>query len=239
MSRSRLIIFIIILLFAIGMILWGIFYRKSTFTFSRKNTDKRLRSMATEVLGTPETPIYIFDNFLSESECNDIMHSIKNKLVPSPLTRQDPNDPKFRTSRTAYFSNNSFHNHINKKMTDMLDIHEYYSLEEIPQVQHYNVGDEFKAHWDFFDPKVDKSFYDKGQRTWTFTIYLTDVEDGGETYFTKLKQGIIPKKGRGVIWCNLKENGDMDRNTMHQGSPVKKGEKGIITKWFKLATNPS
>ena len=121
-------------------------------------------------------------------------------------------------------------------MMNILDIHDI-SLSELPQVQHYNVGDEFKAHWDFFDPSIDKSFYDNGQRTWTFMVYVTDVEEGGETYFTKLDETIKPQKGRGVIWCNIKENSDMDRNTMHQGKPVVKGEKGIITKWYKLSNN--
>ena len=30
----------------------------------------------------------------------------------------------------------------------------------------------------------------------------------------------------------LDKNGDLDRNTLHQGKPIIKGEKYIITKWF-------
>jgi prolyl 4-hydroxylase len=238
MSRTKWIIFIIIILSIIGVIIWQIITsRKSYFGFSRKEIDNRLKSMATEIHGTELTPIYIFDNFLSDSECDAIMDSVKDKLEPSPLTRQDPNDSKFRTSRTAYFRNtNSLHSDINRKMVTMINIKDK-SYSELPQVQHYNVGQEFKAHWDFFDPVVDKSFYDKGQRTWTFMVYLTDVEAGGETYFPNLNQSIKPKKCRAVIWGNILENGDMDRDTKHQGKPIIKGEKGIITKWFKLPFN--
>ena len=236
MSRTKWIILLILTISTI-ILVWGLFQnRTSTDGFSRKNTDKKLRSNATEVRGTNATPIYIIDNFLTDSECDAVMASISDELSPSPLTRQDPNDANFRTSTTAYFSKNPLHDRIDGRIVNIIGIYgSKYS--EIPQVQNYDVGNEFKAHWDFFDPSADKSFYDKGQRTWTFMVYLTDVEEGGETYFTKLKNSITPKKGRAVIWCNLQENGDIDRNTMHQGSPVKKGKKGIITKWFKLEDN--
>lgn len=205
--------------------------------YNRKDTDNLLRSISTKIYGTESTPIYIIDNFLSDSECDSIISSVKDNLVASPLTRVDPNDANFRTSKTGYFSNsNTIQNKVNKKILDAIKIPEH--LSEIPQAQKYSVGNEFKAHWDAFDKESDRSFYDKGQRTWTFMIYLNDVEEGGETYFPKLKQAVKPKKGTCVVWCNIKENYDIDRDTMHQGTPVKKGEKYIITKWFKLDKNP-
>ena len=68
-------------------------------------------------------------------------------------------------------------------------------------------------------------------------IYLNDVLDGGETFFTYLNQKITPKKGTAVIWCNLYSDGTLNRNTKHQGMPVKNGEKWIITKWFRNESN--
>lgn len=232
------IIFGIIIILFISIVTYIFVNKKNKYTplYNRKDTDIILKNISNNIYGSKSTPIYVINNFLSDSECDDIIFSIKNKLVKSPLTRQDPNDPNFRTSKTGYFSdNNDIHNMINNKIIKTIKIPN--NLSEIPQVQKYEVGNEFKAHWDAFDPEVDKSFYDKGQRTWTFMIYLNDVEEGGETYFTKLNERIIPKKGKAVIWCNIKENYDIDRNTMHRGSPVKKGEKYIITKWFKLQKN--
>ena len=62
--------------------------------------------------------------------------------------------------------------------------------------------------------------------------YLNNVEEGGETHFPELGETIVPKLGRAVIWYNLDKNGDLDRDTLHQGKPIIKGEKYIITKWF-------
>ena len=38
------------------------------------------------------------------------------------------------------------------------------------------------------------------QRALVYSIYLNDVEDGGETEFLHFSQRVKPKKGRLVIW---------------------------------------
>lgn len=201
----------------------------------RKHTEKILAKCATQILGTEETPIYIIENFMSPEECDGIIKSSDGKLVPSPLTRQDPNDSNFRTSETCYFDGSGNQKQIERKIIDKINLGK--SNTEESQIQHYRVGNEFKAHWDYFDPKEDGEFLKNGQRTWTFMVYLNDVEKGGETQFVKLKQNVYPKKGTAVVWCNIKEDGTPDEMTMHQGSPVIEGEKWIITKWF-LQDNP-
>ena len=205
---------------------------KSQYIYNRKNTDSKLKGMATQVLGDSFTPIYIIDDFLTPSECASIITSVGDNLVPSPLTRYDPTLPNFRTSRTAYFDNKGIQGHVNQKILNLMDIDDKYA--EIPQLQHYKVGGQFKSHWDWFDPVADKKFYDNGQRTWTVMVYLNDVEEGGKTFFDYLDVGISPRRGRVVIWSNLSLNGEVDKRTKHQGSPVIKGEKYIITKWFKF-----
>ena len=37
-----------------------------------------------------------------------------------------------------------------------------------------------------------------------------------------------------LIWNNMDLDGKPNRNTLHAGSPVIKGTKYIITKWFRL-----
>ena len=215
----------------LGVLLWYL-GQKSHYSYIRQHTDSRLKGMATHVFGDSDTPIYIIDDFLTPRECASIITSVGVNLVPSPLTHYDPTRPNFRTSRTAYFDNKGIQGHVNQKILNLMDIDDKYA--EIPQLQHYKVGGEFKAHWDWFDPHSDKKFYDKGQRTWTVMVYLNDVEEGGETFFTDLKVGITPRSGSAVIWGNLRSDGEGDKRTMHQGSPVIKGEKYIITKWFKF-----
>ena len=201
--------------------------------FDKYSTDNFLKSKATHIYGNEETPIYVIDNFLSDEDCEQIISDTikENNLVESPLTRYNPTDPGFRTSKTAMFKyNNKLHNYIENKILKKTQIKE--NISENGQIQYYKVGNEFKAHWDFFDPDVDSQFLINGQRTWTCMIYLNDVLDGGETFFTYLNEKITPKKGTAVIWCNLYSDGTLNRNTMHQGMPVKNGEKWIITKWF-------
>ena len=46
-----------------------------------------------------------------------------------------------------------------------------------------------------------------GQRTWTFMVYLNDVEEGGHTAFVNIGLFIPPKRGMAVLWNNLKADG--------------------------------
>ena len=203
--------------------------------FDKYSTDNFLKSKATHIYGNEETPIYEIDNFLSDEDCEQIISDTikENNLVESPLTRSDPG---FRTSKTEFLKNNNkLHNYIENIILQKTQIKE--NISENGQIQYYKVGNEFKAHWDFFDPDVDSQFLINGQRTWTCMIYLNDVLDGGETFFTYLNQKITPKKGTAVIWCNLYSDGTLNRNTKHQGMPVKNGEKWIITKWFRNESN--
>lgn len=238
------IILFLLLVVGITVLLYLLFNNKeklslpkhlTTVPLKRKNTEKILAKCATQILGTEETPIYIIDNFMSPEECDGIIKSSDGKLVPSPLTRQDPNDSNFRTSETCYFDGSGNQKQIERKIINKINLEK--SNTEESQIQHYRVGNQFKAHWDYFDPKEDGEFLKNGQRTWTFMVYLNDVEKGGETQFVKLKQNVYPKKGTAVVWCNIKEDGTPDEMTMHQGSPVIEGEKWIITKWF-LQDNP-
>lgn len=232
--KIAIILFVCIIL---GVILYNTINTKLNYDKSVFNTQKvsrrqlaepGLKSMATEIRGNSESPIYIIDEFLSPTICENVIKELKSNLEPSTLTRDDPTDPYFRTSSTGIFSKTSTQDFVDKKMSDII----LAKKSETPQIQHYDISQEFKPHWDGFDPKYDKKFYDKGQRSWTFMIYLNNVEEGGETHFPKLGETIVPKLGRAVIWYNLDKNGDLDRDTLHQGKPIVKGEKYIITKWF-------
>ena len=235
------------LIVIISLLVLAIFFIKNKVQSDKSNyitvvprhpIDKKLRSIATTVKGITTTPIYILDNFMSPDECADIIAEFNGKFTPSPLTRADPNDNYFRTSKTAFFDDkSSLQKYISNKILTTIGLGE--KLSEKAQIQHYDVGDEFKAHWDWFHEDADRSFFDRGQRIWTFMVYLNDVEEGGETHFTKLNQSITPKLGRAVIWSNMDKNGKVDYDTQHAGTPIKKGQKYVITKWFKLEKNPT
>lgn len=62
-------------------------------------------------------------------------------------------------------------------------------------------------------------------RVLVYTVYLNDVDEGGETEFLYQTQRVKPKKGRIVIW-------PAGFPFVHRGNPPLKGEKYIITSWL-------
>lgn len=186
----------------------------------------------------PFTQIYVQNNLLTESECEDLMKIIDNKSRPSTIS--NPTDDQvtsdYRTSQTAdlHYFDDPFYLQIDKKITTFLGLDPF--LGETAQAQRYEPGQYYKEHWDFFSPLTPEyKIYCEwmGQRTWTAMIYLNDVEEGGETYFKHLKLKIKPKKGTMVAWNNVYKNGIPNLKTLHEALPPISGNKYVITKWFR------
>lgn len=68
---------------------------------------------------------------------------------------------------------------------------------------------------------------DLSRRALVFTIYLNDVEEGGETEFLHQSIRVKPVKGRCVIWPAAFPY-------VHRGNPPLQGEKYIMTSWLML-----
>ena len=64
-------------------------------------------------------------------------------------------------------------------------------------------------------------------RLLVFTLYLNDIDDGGETEFLYLSKRVQPKTGRMVIW-------PAGFTHTHRGNPPLKGDKYIITGWVEF-----
>jgi hypothetical protein len=69
--------------------------------------------------------------------------------------------------------------------------------------------------------------FDNEPRAFVFSIYLNDVEDGGETEFLHFSKRVKPKTGRIVIWPAAFPY-------VHRGNPPLSGEKYILTSWMML-----
>ena len=72
-----------------------------------------------------------------------------------------------------------------------------------------------------------------GQRVSTLVMYLSDVEQGGETTFPDVGVSVVPKKGAAVYFEYCNSQGQVDPLSLHAGNPVIKGEKWIATKWMR------
>lgn len=180
--------------------------------------------------------LFTLDHFMSDEECDDIVELIRQNLRPSTVTIESPTDKYFRTSSTCDLSllKDKTVSKLDEKIAKTLGIRLPYS--EGIQGQHYEVGQEFKKHTDYFEPGTDEYVQfagDRGNRTWTFMVYLNDVPKGGGTKFYNIDHVFQPRKGMAVIWNNLYPDGFPNYDTLHAGLPVVEGHKDIITKWFR------
>jgi hypothetical protein len=69
------------------------------------------------------------------------------------------------------------------------------------------------------------STYEQLKRVLVYSMYLNDVEEGGETEFLYQSVRVKPVKGRIVIWPAYFP-------FVHRGNPPLKGEKYLLTSWL-------
>ena len=182
--------------------------------------------------------IYEVRDFLSAEECQLLIDQIKSTLRPSTIATSGEYDHSYRTSSTCDLGNinNPYVDEINRRICNFIGIDPSYG--ETLQGQHYLEGQEFKEHTDYFEgSQLLEHDNGRGQRTYTFMIYLNDVNKGGTTEFHKLSKIFKPERGKALIWNNLNDDGTTNENTIHQAHPIIDGEKTIITKWFRQASN--
>ncbi len=185
-------------------------------------------------LDTNLAEIYLLPEFLNLDECAKIAASIKSSLRPSEISAAAPGQTAFRTSRTCDLGtlDDPFLQEIDGRICKMLGIDASYS--EVLQGQHYATTQEFKPHTDYFEVHEYSQYAaQQGQRTYTFFIYLNAVAEGGETEFPQLGITLRPQPGLAVIWNNLHPDGSPNPATLHCAHPIVRGEKAVITKWFR------
>ena len=71
------------------------------------------------------------------------------------------------------------------------------------------------------------SGYENKARAFVYSIYLNDVEEGGETEFLHFSKRVKPKKGRIVIW-------PASFPYIHRGNSPLSGKKYLLTSWMLL-----
>ena len=178
--------------------------------------------------------LYTVENFLSAEECEELCVIIDRNLRPSTVTLIS--DYGYRTSRTCDLGllDSPVVARLDLKIANTLGIRPSYS--ESIQAQRYDIGEEFKQHTDYFEPGTPEYRQHagaRGNRTWTFMVYLNGVEAGGATRFFAVDHEFRPAKGMAVAWNNLRPDGTVNPETLHAGMPVTAGHKIVITKWFR------
>ncbi|XP_059633176.1 probable prolyl 4-hydroxylase 3 [Cornus florida] len=207
----------------------------------------------TEVLSW-EPRAFLYHNFLSKKECEYLMslakpHMVKSTVVDSKTGRSK--DSRVRTSSGMFLKRGR-----DKIIRDIEKRIAYFTFIPVEhgeglQVLHYEVGQKYEPHYDYFADEFNTK--NGGQRIATVLMYLSDVEEGGETVFPAAKGNISsvpwwnelsacgkkglsvkPKMGDALLFWSMRPDATLDPSSLHGGCPVIQGNKWSSTKWMHV-----
>jgi prolyl 4-hydroxylase len=205
----------------------------STASFS--SVSERLRSLAgVQQVPSRQLELFVHRGFLEPDACSRLCVLIDEKRRPSEIT-DDIGVPDFRTSETCDLDRAlELVASVDAKICALLGLEQ--KLGERIQGQRYASGQEFRPHTDTFEPGGVAYFEncaDAGQRTWTAMVYLNVPAAGGATRFKRIDKTVHPETGKLLAWNNLLPSGEPNPATLHQGMKVRRGNKYVLTKWFR------
>jgi len=186
--------------------------------------------------------VVVLDEFLTLEECEGVLAVGAKNLKRSVDAGEMTTDGKFkkittdkRTSENSWCLDDCYRSdtvqQVNRKMTEVTGIPQ--ENFEYLQVLRYMPGQYYAQHHDYIPGHVHLPI---GPRVYTFFLYLSEVEEGGETRFNKLGIKVKPKPGRAVIWPSVYSNNPFakDARTDHEAMPVKKGVKFGANAWIHM-----
>lgn len=211
-----------------------------------KCTDEEIKSCINLNQTEEFPPLKYYYDLFSKDECNEIIEYARPLMAKSLVDKGfgDYEESNIRTSTTAWihYSELPSLTRVSKLVAQETGLP--VENQEDWQVVHYLPGQEYRPHYDAINPygsyNEQKGILDVnkkngiGHRLFTFFIYLNDVKRGGETWFPRIKQGITPKAGKGVLWENMSKNRkEVHLLSEHGGNPVIEGEKWAINVWIR------
>jgi prolyl 4-hydroxylase len=178
--------------------------------------------------------VAIYENILSDSECQQLKALAKEHLKPSTVVGA----ADIRKSDQAWLPHllNETVHQIAQRVASI--VNKPLTHAEQLQVVRYQVGGKFDAHYDTFSPstQLGRTYLSNGgQRIVTALLYLNSVTTGGgETFFPSLNFEVAPKEGSLLVFENCIKNTDHPHHlSLHGSRPLTKGEKWIATLWFR------
>ncbi|MBY6054341.1 2OG-Fe(II) oxygenase [Cytobacillus firmus] len=176
-----------------------------------------------------EPLIVVLGNVLSDEECDQLIQQSKDRMQRSKVANSLEVD-ELRTSSSTFFEEgeNELVSRIEKRVSQIMNIPVEHG--EGLQILNYKIGQEYKAHFDFFSSTSKAA---SNPRISTLVMYLNDVEQGGETYFPKLNLSVSPQKGMAVYFEYFYNDQNLNDLTLHGGAPVVIGDKWAATQWMR------
>ena len=186
--------------------------------------------------------IGIYDNYITEEECKKAINlfEAQNKFNKTLNRMTSENESVLRKQDKQYFANGE---NIDVWWEELKTMMFNYDLAWTNYLKNTGAGDSYGVNKFFYTSlKIQKTLptegyhvwhiehgvgYDNEPRAFVFSIYLNDVEEGGETEFLHFSKRVKPKTGRIVIW-------PAGFPYLHRGNPPLSGEKYILTSWMMI-----
>ncbi|KDP23952.1 hypothetical protein JCGZ_25340 [Jatropha curcas] len=197
---------------------------------------------------------FIYHNFLTKEECDYLINLAKPHMQKSTVVDSETGkskDSRVRTSSGTFLARGRDKKirEIEKRIADFTFIPVEHG--EGLQVLHYEVGQKYEPHFDYFNDEFNTR--NGGQRIATLLMYLSDVEEGGETVFPAAEGNVSdvpwwnelsecgkgglsvkPKRGDALLFWSMKPDASLDPSSLHGGCAVIKGNKWSATKWMRV-----
>lgn len=185
-------------------------------------------------VSTDAPVVRVLENLLTAQECDELIGEARPRLARSLTVDNEGRHQtdQRRTSQGMFFGigETPLVHRIEQRIADLLAIP--VSHGEGLQILHYQPGQEYEPHFDWFNP--DQPGFSAvtargGQRIASVVMYLNTPEEGGGTAFPRIGLTVTAMRGSAVYFAY--DTGD--EASLHAGLPVIKGEKWIATKWLR------
>tara|TARA_R100001224_G_scaffold46721_1_gene26903 strand:+ start:12424 stop:13473 length:1050 start_codon:yes stop_codon:yes gene_type:complete len=111
-----------------------------------------------------------------------------------------------------------------------------FSCLEMLNVIRYDIGQEYRPHFDAYTKAQLEMHSDEGQRDITALGVVKSPGKGGSTHFPKIDYSFLPAVGNICCFRNCDENEKILKKSLHAGDAVIEGEKIILSQWFRTKT---
>ncbi|KAL6507616.1 hypothetical protein OROGR_023811 [Orobanche gracilis] len=174
-------------------------------------------------------------SFLSKEECEYLISIAGPKMEKSTVVDSETGkskDSRVRTSSGTFLprGRDKIVQRIENRIADFTFIPVEHG--EGLQVLHYEVGQKYEPHYDYFQDEYNTQ--NGGQRIATVLMYLSDVEEGGETVFPAARGNVSsvpwwnelsecgkgglsvkPKMGDALLFWSMMPDATLDSSSLH------------------------
>jgi prolyl 4-hydroxylase len=181
--------------------------------------------------------VVLFGGLLSDDECDELVALSRAHVTPSNVVDLDSGGEKLHADRTSSGAaltrgGTPLISRLEQRIAALLNWPVDHG--EALQILRYEVGQEYKPHYDYVDPAQPGAapFLARGgQRVASLVMYLNTPQDGGATNFPDIGLEVAAIKGNAVFFSYDRPH--PSTKTLHGGMPVRAGEKWVATKWLR------